>query len=177
MSIQAGTHKIGPNNGSVTIKTGREGAAAKAGHDLVLEATSWDGTLQIGDNNSVELNVDPGSIEVVSGTGGAKPLGDKDKADIKKSMRDKILGSSQISFKSSDVKADNGSMNVSGDLSLAGASGSINVPLTVSDDGTVRGSVKLSQSSFGIKQFKALMGALKVSDQVEVQIEAKLPTA
>jgi YceI-like domain len=160
----------------VTIKTGREGAAAKAGHDLVLEATSWDGTLEIGDSPSVTLNVDPGGIEVREGKGGAKPLGDKDKADIKKSMKDKILGSSQISFESSDVKVDNGSMNVSGNLSVAGSSNSINVPLTVGDDGTVRGSVTLSQSDYGIKQFKALMGALKVSDSVEVQIEAKLPT-
>jgi polyisoprenoid-binding protein YceI len=176
MSIQPGTHKIGPENGSVKIKTGREGAAAKAGHDLVLEATSWDGTLEIGDSPSVTLNVDPGSIEVREGSGGAKPLGDKDKADIKKSMKDKILGSSQISFESSDVKVDNGSMNVSGNLNVAGSSNSINVPLTVGDDGTVSGSVTLSQSDYGIKQFKALMGALKVSDSVEVQIEAKLPT-
>ncbi len=176
MSIQAGTHQIGPSNGSLTIKTGREGAAAKAGHDLVLEATSWDGTVEIGDNASVELNVDPGSIEVVSGTGGAKALNDKDKGEIKKSMTGKVLGSSQITFKSSDVKADNGSMNVSGDLSVAGSSNSISVPLSVSDDGTVRGSVTLSQSQYGIKQFKALMGALKVADQVEVSLEAKLPT-
>jgi hypothetical protein len=176
MSIQAGTHQIGPSNGSIKIKTGREGAAAKAGHDLVLEATTWDGTLEIGDNASVQLSVDPGSIEVVSGTGGAKPLGDKDKGDIKKSITGKVLGTSQITFKSSDVKAENGSMNVSGDLSVAGGSDSIQMPLTVGDDGTVRGSIRLSQSSFGIKQFKALMGALKVSDQVEVEIEAKLPT-
>ncbi|MDQ1686894.1 MAG: hypothetical protein QOC82_3631 [Frankiaceae bacterium] len=176
MSIQAGTHQIGPSNGSLKIKTGREGAAAKAGHDLVLEAKTWDGTVEIGDDASVKLTVDPSSIEVESGTGGAKPLGDKDKADIKKSMADKILGGSQISFESSDVKVDNGSMNVSGNLSVAGSSNSITMPLTVADDGTVSGSVTLSQSDYGIKQFKALMGALKVKDSVEVQLEAKLPT-
>jgi len=176
MAIQAGSHSIGPSNGTVKIKTGREGAAAKAGHDLVLEATSWDGTVDIGDNPSVTLNVDPGSIEVVSGTGGAKALSDKDKGDIKKSMSGKVLGSSKISFASKDVKVDNGSMNVSGDLTVAGSSNSINVPLTVGDDGTVRGPIRLSQSDFGIKQFKALMGALKVSDAVEVELEAQLPT-
>lgn len=176
MSIQPGTHRIGPDNGSVTIKTGREGAAAKAGHDLVLEATTWDGTVEIGDTSSVQLNVDPGSIEVRSGTGGAKPLGDKDKVDIKQGMQDKILGTSQITFRSSEVTAQNGSLNVRGDLSVAGSSDSIEVPLTVGDDGTVSGSVTLSQSAFAIKQFKALFGALKVSDEVEVQLEAKLPT-
>ena len=176
MSIQAGTHQIGPSNGSLKIKTGREGAAAKAGHDLVLEAKTWDGTVEIGDNASVTLTVDPGSIEVESGTGGAKALSDKDKGDIQKSMREKILGSSQITFKSSDVQADNGSLNVRGNLSVAGGSNAISVPLQVGADGTVRGSIKLSQSQYGIKQFKALMGALKVADQVEIQIEAKLPT-
>jgi hypothetical protein len=176
MSIQEGTHKIGPDNGTLTIKTGREGAAAKAGHDLVLEAKTWDGTVEIGDNASVTLNVDPGSIEVESGEGGAKPLDEGDKDDIKKSMKKDVLGSDQISFESSDVQVDNGSMKVSGNLSVAGNSDSIDVPLTVGDDGTVHCSVKLSQSQFGIKQFKALMGALKVKDTVEVQIEAKLPT-
>lgn len=176
MSIQPGTHKIGPDNGSLQIKTGREGAAAKAGHNLVFEAKSWDGTVEIGDNPSVKLSVDPGSIEVVKGEGGAKPLNDGDKSDIMKSMKDKVLGSSQISFESSDVKVENGSMNVSGNVSVAGGSDSISVPLQVADDGTVRGTVQLSQSKLGIKQFKALMGALKVKDQVEVQIEAKLPT-
>jgi polyisoprenoid-binding protein YceI len=176
MSIQEGTHKIGPDNGTLTIKTGREGAAAKAGHDLTLEATSWEGTLELGDNPSVKLTIDPASIEVREGQGGAKPLDEGDKDDIKKSMTKDILGSDQISFESSDVQVDNGSMKVSGNLSVAGNSDSIDVPLTVGDDGTVQCSVKLSQSQFGIKQFKALMGALKVKDTVEVQIEAKLPT-
>jgi polyisoprenoid-binding protein YceI len=176
MSIQEGTHKIGPDNGTLTIKTGREGAAAKAGHDLTLEATSWEGTLELGDNPSVKLTIDPASIEVRQGEGGAKPLDEGDKDDIKKSMKKDVLGSDQISFESSDVQVDNGSMKVSGNLSVAGNSDSIDVPLTVGDDGTVHCSVKLSQSQFGIKQFKALMGALKVKDTVEVQIEAKLPT-
>jgi polyisoprenoid-binding protein YceI len=176
MPIQEGTHKIGPENGTLTIKTGREGAAAKAGHDLTLEATSWEGTVELGDNPSVKLTIDPASIEVREGSGGAKPLDEDDKGDIKKSMKTDILGSDQISFESSDVQVDNGSMKVSGNLSVAGNSDSIDVPLTVNDDGTVQCSVKLSQSQFGIKQFKALMGALKVSDTVEVQIEAKLPT-
>ncbi|MGH2840697.1 MAG: YceI family protein [Solirubrobacteraceae bacterium] len=174
MGIQEGTHKIGPDNGTLTIKTGREGAAAKAGHDLTLEATSWDGTVDVGDSPSVQLNVDPSGIEVREGKGGAKALDDGDKQDIKKSMSDKILGSSKISFESSEADLDSG--NVKGDLSVAGQSKPISIPLNVGDDGTVSGSVTLSQSDYGIKQFKALMGALKVADTVEVQIEAKLPT-
>lgn len=176
MGIQEGSHKIGPDNGTLTIKTGREGAASKAGHNLTLEATSWEGTVEIGDSSSVQLNVDPSGIEVRSGEGGAKALDDGDKGDIKKSMQDKVLGSSKITFQCDNVDLSNGSGTAQGDLSIAGSSNSVSVPLNVGEDGTVKGTVTLSQSDYGIKQFKALMGALKVSDQVEVQFEAKLPT-
>jgi polyisoprenoid-binding protein YceI len=167
-----GTHQVGPDSGTLQIKTGREGAAGKMGHDLTLSVGSWSGTVDL-DNGSVELTADPGSIEVVQGTGGAKPLTDKDKKDIKKSISGKVLGSSQITFKSSSVEDNGGQLNVSGDLSIAGKSSQVSVPLSV--NGTkVSGSTTLSQSDFGIKQFSALMGALKVKDQVTVEIEADL---
>jgi polyisoprenoid-binding protein YceI len=169
MSIPEGTHKIGPSNGSLKIMTGKEGAAAKMGHDLVLVVNSWEATVEGGDNASISLTADPGSIEVESGSGGAKPLGDKDKADIKKSISKKVLGSSQITFESSEV-TDSGAK---GDLSIAGKSDSVNVPLNVSDS-KISGSLKISQSTFGIKQFSAMMGALKVKDGVEVSFEGNL---
>lgn len=176
MGIQSGSHEIGPSNGSLKIKTKREGAAAKMGHDLVLDAKSWGGTVQVGDDASIELHADPSSIEVESGSGGAKPLSDKDKADIKKSITGKVLGSSQITFQSSEASLDGGSGSAKGDLNIAGSSDSVNVPLDVGDDGTVKASITLNQSNFAIKQFKAMMGALKVSDAVVVEIEATLPT-
>lgn len=130
---------------------------------------SWDATIEGGDSPSITLTADPGSMEVIEGSGGAKPLSDKDKGEIKKSITGKVLGSSQIAFQSTDVT--NGSAK--GDLSIAGSSSSVNVPLNVSGD-RISGSVTLSQSEFGIKQFKALMGALKVSDQVTVEFEGSL---
>ena len=162
----SGTHKVGPENGTLRIKTGKEGAAAKMGHDLVLTVGRWSATADF-DNGSVELTADPGSLEVTSGSGGAKPLSDKDKADIKKGISRKVLGSDEITFKSSSVDG----TNVSGDLSIAGASSPVSVPLTVRG-GKVSGSLTFNQSDFGIKQFSALMGALKVKNQVTVEIEA-----
>lgn len=177
MSLQEGTHSIGPDNGSLRIRTGREGAVAKVGHDLVLEATRWEGTVEVGPSPSVTLTVDPASIEVVQGSGGAKPLSDRDRRDIKKNILEKVLGSSHISFRSSDVRIDGGTIHVGGTATVAGGSGQISAPLQVGGDGTVRGTIALSQASFGIKQFKTFMGALKVADKVEVDVEARLPTA
>jgi len=169
MSIPEGTHTIGPSNGSLKVKTGKEGAAAKAGHNLVLGVNSWEATVEGGDSPSIKLTADPSSFEVIEGSGGAKPLTDDDKADIKKSISGKVLGSDQISFESSEVT----DSSAKGDLSIAGTSKSVDVPLSVSGD-KISGSMKLSQKDFGIKQFKALMGALKVTDEVTVEFEGSL---
>ena len=173
MPIEAGTHTIGPSNGSLKVKTGKEGAAAKMGHDLVLGVNSWEATVEGGDSPSISLTADPGSVEVIEGSGGAKPLSDKDKGDIKKSISNKVLGSSQITFQSSSVEDNGGQMVAKGDLSIAGNSSSVSVPLSVSGN-TISGSITLSQKDFGIKQFSAMMGALKVTDQVEVQFEGQV---
>ena len=162
-------HTIGPSNGSLKVKTGREGAAAKTGHDLTLGVNSWEATVEGGDSPSIKLTADPSSMEVESGSGGAKPLGDKDKTDIKKSIDGKVLGSSQISFTSSEVT----DSQAKGDLSIAGSSSQVSVPISVSGD-KISGSLTLSQKDFGIKQFSALMGALKVKDQVTVEFEGSL---
>jgi hypothetical protein len=175
MPIESGTHKIGPSNGSLKIKTGKEGAAAKMGHDLVLGVNSWEATVEGGDSPSISLTADPGSVEVIEGSGGAKPLSDKDKADIKKSIGNKVLGSSQITFTSSEVEDNGGQIVAKGDLSIAGKSSSVSVPLSASG-GKLSGSIKLNQDDFGIKQFSAMMGALKVGKQVEVLIEGEVPT-
>jgi hypothetical protein len=172
MSIPEGTHSIGPSNGSLKVKTGKEGAAAKMGHNLVLGVNSWEATVEGGDSPSIKLTADPGSVEVLEGSGGAKPLGDKDKKDIKKSIDGKVLGSSQITFTSSEVT----DSQAKGDLSIAGKSSQVSIPISVSGD-KISGSTTLSQKDFGIKQFSAMMGALKVSDQVEVVIEGQVPTS
>jgi hypothetical protein len=169
MSIPEGTHSIGPSNGSLKVKTGKEGAAAKMGHNLVLGVNSWEATVEGGDSPSIKLTADPGSVEVLEGSGGAKPLGDKDKKDIKKSIDGKVLGSSQITFTSSEVT----DSQAKGDLSIAGKSSQVSIPISVSGD-KISGSTTLSQKDFGIKQFSAMMGALKVTDQVTVEFEGSL---
>ena len=50
MSIPTGTYKLGPGNGTLSVRTGRVGAAAKAGHDLLLHVTVWQATLEVGED-------------------------------------------------------------------------------------------------------------------------------
>ncbi|MDQ3849844.1 MAG: YceI family protein [Actinomycetota bacterium] len=173
MTIQAGTHKLGPSDGSLQVKTGREGKAAKAGHNLVIDVTSWEATVDAGEDGSldVELNADGGSLKVASGEGGAKALTDKDKQEIDSTTKDKVLGGQPIKFKGSG----DGSGSISGDLTIGGATNQVTAQLNVGDDGKVSGTIPINQSDFNITPYKAMMGALKVKDQVEVVIDAQLP--
>lgn len=176
MAIQAGAHKLGPDNATLRVKTGRHGAASKAGHDLTLEVTSWEATLDVGDSTSLELSADASSLQIVEAEGGAKPLEDDDKADILKSIDDDILEEEAIQFRSTSVEQSDGGLAVKGDLELVGETEPVEFDLSVGDDGALSGSVKLTQSTWGIKIFSALFGALKVNDEVEVVVDGKVPT-
>jgi polyisoprenoid-binding protein YceI len=180
VALAAGTHRLGPQDGSLTVKTYREGVAAKVGHDLVIDVTRWEATVVVGGEpaqTSVELTADPRSLEVREGLRGVKPLSDKDRAEIRKNIDEKVLGSSPIAFRSSAVRLPDGAgpLVVEGDLTMAGSTRPVAGQLDVADDGRVTGTIGLVQSTWGIKPYRGLMGALKVRDDVELVIDARLP--
>ena len=174
--------RFGPDNASLQVRTYREGVAAKAGHDLIIDVTRWDATVEVADEPSgwtVELNADPASLEVREGVRGVKPLTDKDRVEIRKNIAGKVLGSDPIRFRSTDVQLDEGEgrLTVEGDLSMAGSTRPVTARLGIDDSGAITGTIPLTQSDWGIKPYRGLMGALKVRDEVEVVIEAELPPA
>jgi polyisoprenoid-binding protein YceI len=173
MAIQAGTYKLGPDNASLHVETGRSGAAAKAGHDLIIDVTSWEATLEVGDASSLELSADPSSLHVREGKGGMQALGDDDKADIRKTIDKDVLKKKDIKFTSSSCESAGDGLKVSGDLEMGGKTEPVSFDLSESD-GTLTGSAAIKQSDWGIKPYSALFGALKVNDEVKVVVEAKL---
>ena len=108
MSLPAGTHALGPKNGTLSVRTGRTGAAAKAGHDLLIHVAAWEATLEVGEDlaqTSIALDVDSTSLRVREGTGGMQPLGRDDKASIETTIDDEVLKGQAIQFRSTDVQA------------------------------------------------------------------------
>ena len=177
MAIQPGAHTFGPDNATLRVKTGRSGAAAKAGHDLVLEVTSWEATLDVGDTPSLQLSADPTSLRVVDGQGGMQALDDDGKADILKSIDKDVLKKKAIAYRSTSVEQRDGGLAVNGELELAGKSAPLQFDVRVGDDGALSGSANVKQTSWGMKPYSALFGALKVNDDVEVVVDGKVPTA
>ncbi len=176
MALATGTYTFGPDSAALEVRTYREGMAAKAGHDLVIEVTRWEATVEIAADpasSTIQLSADPRSLHVREGLRGLKPLTNKDRSEIAKNIDDKVLHGQPISFRSSAVRlADgDGRLVVEGELTMAGSTRPVAAQLDVGADGRVSGTIPLTQSAWGIKPYRGLMGALKVRDELEIAID------
>jgi polyisoprenoid-binding protein YceI len=168
------TYTLSPEDGVLAVRTSRTGAVAKAGHDLLIHVTEWSATLDTGDAPSLTLDVDATSLRVREGTGGVKPLGEDDLAKIEQTIDDEVLLRRDIDFRSTSVEVDGAWLAVTGDLTLAGVTRPTGFDLSLAG-GRVTGAAVVKQTEWGIKPYTALFGALKVADDVRVEIDAALP--
>jgi hypothetical protein len=183
-----GTHELGPGTGRVLVKTGRVGLAAMAGHDLTLEITAWSARVTVPDDGgdlsaaTVTAELDLGSLAVREGSGGAKPLVERDRADIARNAS-KILGSgARASYASSRViPSSRGATidsvqgaTIDGTLTLHGTSRPVQLRVAVQAPGRYRVTATVRQSDFGITPYSGFFGALKLRDEVTVELEVSL---
>jgi polyisoprenoid-binding protein YceI len=183
MPVRPGTYTLNSDHGVLSVRTRRGGAAAKAGHDLLIEVGSWEGALQLAQDpaaSSITLTADAGSMRVLEGTGGMTKLGDDDKDEIKQTIDKDILKGCTVMFESSAVRVRGGGVSgegfdVDGQLKLLGRRAPASFVLTVGDGGHLTGIATVKQTDWGIKPYSALFGTLKVADEVEVVVDAQLP--
>lgn len=184
MAIHAGRHQFGAAKGRITLRTFRDGLAAQAGHDLTIDASRWSGELAVGDDlvpASLEVTVDLGALVVRDGSGGIKPLTDRDKREIAVSAR-KVLGADrhpQATFTATSFvpSPDGSGGTIGGTLVLAGQSRPQQLQVSQTGAGKYRATTTVRQTSFGIKPYSAFLGSLKVADAVEVEVELDLSQA
>lgn len=177
MSIPPGRYTLGPDNGELLVRTGRTGAASKAGHDLVIEVGSWNATLQVTDDRAdcwLQLSADGGSLHVRAGKGGIAPLGDEEKKGIRETIDQEVLKRTEISFKSTSVRDAEHRLQVQGELELMGRRAPVSFEITPGDGGKVTASAVVKQTNWGMKPYSALFGTLKVADEVEVTFAGTL---
>ena len=161
---------LGPADGTLTVRTGRAGAIKRVGHDLLLEVTEWEGTL---DDSALSLTADARSFKVVEGTGGMTTLGDEERAAIVQSIDEEVLEGGTIAFTSTSVARDGDELRVEGELDLLGTTRPLAFTLTLESE-RLTGEVAFKQSDWGMKPFSTLFGTLKVADEVRVAIDAKV---
>ncbi|HEX2047019.1 MAG TPA: YceI family protein [Acidimicrobiales bacterium] len=155
---------------------------AKLAHDLTLRATQWSGTLNVDDSPagcSAMLTVDPRSIEIVEARGGVKSLSDKDRRDIDKNVNEKVLETGkfpELKFESTSCHGSEPNFKAAGNMTIKGTTKPVDVDINVNGT-TVTARTSISQKDFGIKPFSAMMGAIKLRDDVDFELTVNLPSA
>jgi polyisoprenoid-binding protein YceI len=179
--MQPGTYELGPKDGTLSVRTGKGGAASKAGHNLLISVDRWGAVVELAADPAqsvMELTADSTSFTVQEGTGGMKSLGADDKEGIAQTINDEVLKGTPISFRSTAVRPDGeGKFHVTGDLELMGGVNLVAFDIEIGDDGRVTGSAAITQTEWGMKPYSALFGTLKVADEVQVSIDARLRPA
>lgn len=176
MVVRSGNIDVGPDNGTLRVRTYREGIAQKLGHDLIIDVARWKATVEVsadGSPETVVLDADASSLRVLEGNG-LKPLTDKDRADIVKNIDEQILRGTDIAFRSRAVEREDSRLRVSGDLTLAATTRPASFELAMSADGRITGTLPVVQSEWGIVPFSAPGGVLRLRDTIEVVLDVVL---
>jgi polyisoprenoid-binding protein YceI len=161
------------------LRTGRQGVGSAVGHDLTIEVADWSVQVDIPEtgmaNATVTARFDLGSLAVRDGSGGALPLTDKDRGEIQKNAR-RMLDVDRnptAGFESRRLDVSDDQATISGTLTLHGAGGPVDVRVREVAPGRFRATAAVTQSAYGIKPYSAFLGALKVRDDIEVELEVQ----
>lgn len=174
------------------VRVYREGLAAAVGHDLVLEVGEFsieidaekpgirarfqaDSLRVLGTQTEYAQFLEQAKKEDLLGEGA---LSARDRSKIESHLQKKVLQTRRfpvISFESTAVSApeEGGAGEVRGALTLHGVEREICVSVEADAEASVA-RVRLHQPDFDIAPFRALMGALKIKPDVEIELRLAL---
>ena|ERR1051326_3775668 len=175
---QERAYRVATNESTLTIFVGKSGALSGLGHEHIVAIKSFSGEAHVLSNAlsraSFTLEMDAGSLSVVD-----KNISDKDRVEIERAMKSKVLEVShfpKISFQSvsiTDIRAAaNGQTALlSGDLTLHGVTNRVGAPTTITvtpEHVQVSGDIEIKQTDFSIKPYSTAGGAIKVRDKLKI---------
>ncbi|MCK6467927.1 MAG: YceI family protein [Candidatus Brocadia sinica] len=184
MAIKEGTYNLTASSGKLSVYTFKEGFLSAVAHDLLIEVTNFRVALNIpagGINSaSVDAEVQANSLKVVcamkEGQHRYDLLKEKDKTDIEEATFKDVLHPHKyptINFRSTGIQEKEGIYHVKGELTLHGVTRSVEFDAQPTERG-LKGKITLAQKDFGIKPYKALLGTLKVKNEIEVVFDLLL---
>ncbi len=185
MPLQAGNYKLTANAGKLFVYTYKEGFLSAVAHDLLIDVTHFTVNLNIppagSDAASVQAEIQANSLKVIcamkDGQRQNETLKEKDKADIEEATSKDVLHPAKhptISFHSTSIQGKDNVYQVKGDLTLHGVTRPIEFDAITTNGKDLKGKITLSQKDFGIKPYKALLGTLKVKNEVEIAFDLSL---
>ena len=160
---------------TLSVHVGKSGTLSAFGHEHLIAAPIASGTADTA-SHRVELRVEAAALRVQDPKGS-----DKDREQIEKTMLGPdVLDTEryhEIVFQSTSVReAGAGAWNVSGNLTLHGATRPVTVEVR-ERGGHYAGSATIRQSEFGIKPVKVAGGTVKVKDEVKIEFDIQLAGA
>lgn len=178
------TLTFGPGSGHLHLLTGVEGKAARMGHDLVIDLADWSAEAEMSGAEgaagqvptAVRFRAAVDSLAVKSGTGGAKALSDKDRTTIRKNALGAMRASAhpEVVFASTSVTPAGDGYTVSGDLSIGGQTRPVVVQVAVTGT-SLSARTSVVQTAFDVEPYSAMLGALRLRDRVDIELDAALP--
>jgi hypothetical protein len=158
---------------TVVVDAFKEGLLSRAGHDVRLTVGSFEILVE---EDRIEATFDPSSLKVLHAMKKGQPhhgaLSDRDMATIEGYVRDDILECSRyraLRFEADELDLDDDVLEVEGQLSCHGETEELSFTAELRGDQWVA-EVKLHQPTWGIRPFKALMGALKIKPGIVVTV-------
>lgn len=172
--------RFGPANAGCEVLVFREGLLSAVAHDLLLRVTELEIVVDPG-APSVTARLDAGSLRVVTAMreGRALPeaLRPQDVREIEATISHEILRAPrfpEILFVSRQVRPRDRGYEVQGTLTLAGAT----LPLVLAvrrEHGRLETETTLHQADFGIRPYRAMLGAIRVKPDVVVRAFTPAP--
>lgn len=194
MAANGGRQQLGPESGRLTLRTYRSGLAAQAGHDLTIDVIRWHADIDPPARNfatgtaagpnagaasgALDVTIDLTSLAIREGRGGLKPLTDRDRRDILGQARKQLDTGHypEASYTATTFTPDaTGGGAIDGTLTLHGQSRPLRLQVARTGDGQYRATGTVVQTQFGIRPYSGMFGALKLRDEVEVEITVNLP--
>jgi hypothetical protein len=165
---------FGPGQSDGFVYVYREGALSAVGHDLKLRIAEF--KLEVGGEPMVQAEFRADSLRVLgSMKNGALDEGEpspRDRRDIERNIAREVLEAGRypaISFRSSAVEKTAEGARVTGRLELHGVVREIAFAVRL-DAGRAVARVAVEQPAFGIKPYRAFLGALRVKPEVVVEV-------
>lgn len=185
MALKAGSYQLTSYSGKLHVYTYKEGFLGAVAHDLLIDVTGFTVRLNVpeGGNQSatVEAEILANSLKVVcamkDGQRNNDALKEKDKADIEEATSKDVLHPSKypiISFHSTDIQGNGDVYHVKGDLTLHGATHPLEFDAKTTNGKDLKGRFTILQKDFGVKPYKALLGTLKVKNEIDVAFDLSL---
>jgi YceI-like domain len=165
---------FGPGEVDCFVYVYREGALSAVGHDLELRITDF--KLEVGGEPAIQAEFRAGSLRVAGVLkGGAvdeREPSARDRREIEGNIEREVLEAGRhplISFRSLAVERTGEEARITGLLELHGVVREIAFPVRLYA-GRAVARVTLDQKAFGIKPYRALLGALRVKPEVVVEV-------